>query len=220
MWIKNYNTFTSSSCRIYVKISKKKKRKQYGNWITDIMWLLWLSLLFHLLPKMNGISQAKIAVVVGSTIFPPTHQQKGIFKYWCHAVIELARHMAGRWWPISGICSSSDSWYSTSLLLITAAWVWWTVSLGWGHHKGNEPRSNDTISWGSNSSPYKRELFSLQERSKNKHASRKNNCAPCIRCAVAPRQNINRSAQLYNRLRETCHVSWVTGSVEKEEPWR
>lgn len=37
--------------------------------------------------------------------------------------------MACRWWPISGICSSSDSWYPTSLPLITAAWVWWTESL-------------------------------------------------------------------------------------------
>lgn len=100
----------------------------------------------------------------------------------------------GRWWPISGNCSSSDSWRPTSPPLITAAWVWRTPR---GISRARTSQGKwATVQWGyllilKAFNPPSENSFSLQERSENKHASqkRKNNHAACIRCASMPGWN-------------------------------
>lgn len=110
----------------------------------------------------------------------------------------------GRWWLISGICSNSDSWHPTSPPLIRAACGVMDITRPVSEGEGFTGEMSHTPTRASpkpqTSSVCKKELLSLQVGSENKHALQKNNCAPCIRCALIPSQDINRSAQLHNRL--------------------
>ena len=130
----------------------------------------------------------------------------------------------GRWWLISGICSNSDSWRPTSPPLIRGACsvmdITQPLSEGEGPLKGNEPR----VPWDPHLRPNffppaGRNCYHFRRGQRINMPCRKTTALPCIRCALIPSQDTNRSTQLHNRLKQskrTCRISWVTGFFEKE----
>lgn len=95
----------------------------------------------------------------------------------------------GRWWLISGICSNSDSWCPTSPPLIRAACSVMDIAQPLSEGEGITVEMIHSLK---RASP-KTQLLQFARGNcyhfrgvKNKHALKRHNCAPSIRCALIP----------------------------------
>lgn len=193
----------------------------HGSPTKDTMRAPWNSWTLFLMPEMDGISQAESGVAVGSTMFsPPTHRLKGIFKYWCHAVTELARHMAGKmmtnfWellqqWQLVSNVTTFD--YGSMRMTDTVQYLSGKDITGeMSHGSVRLPPNPESLQ------PSKWKQFSLQERSENKHASRKKQLRSLYLVGFnAKLKHLQyRSARLYNKLKKTCRLQMKSWWIRK-----